>query len=379
MRAALLILAVSLGVASFGSGFVPLRPPEPLRIGGGEIHDVAYSPDGELLALAAQYGVWLLDGETFAELACLPARETPAQVLAFSPDGKVLAVGTGDGRVDLWDPWTREHLAALSHGAEVTALAFSPAGALLASGGAQGKVRIWDVRGQSLLSEFAAHEGEVVSLDFSPDGEELLSGGADGVAKVWDPEGKLLHALHHSGAVRALFWESWRAITAGGDGKILLWDLFTERTFRTLTHGGAVQGIGWAGGRLVSWGSDGRILRWDLETGDSELVVRLEEGVRKVSFAPDSAELVCLDSVGRPVHWPRRPESTLPLELAVSLLRILKGHTDLVYSVAFSPNGKLLASGSRDDTVKLWDVTTKKCIKTLKRHSSDVSKWAKTW
>jgi len=61
------------------------------------------------------------------------------------------------------------------------------------------------VRGQSLLSEFAAHEGEVVSLDFSPDGKELLSGGADGTAKVWDLEGKLLHTLHHSGAVRALF------------------------------------------------------------------------------------------------------------------------------------------------------------------------------
>jgi len=136
MRAALLIVAVSLGMASFGSGSVP--PPGPLRIGGGEIHDVAYSPDGELLAVAAPYGVWLLDGKTFAELACLSARETPAQVLAFLPDGKLLAVGTGDGRVDLWDPWVREHLAALPHGAEVTALAFSPDGALLASGGAQG-------------------------------------------------------------------------------------------------------------------------------------------------------------------------------------------------------------------------------------------------
>jgi len=108
MRAAFLILAVSLGMASFGSGFVPLRPPEPLRIGGGEIHDVAYSPDGELLALAAQYGVWLLRAADFAELGRPGVRESPALVLAFSSVRRLFAMSTEGGKADLKDFYTTD-------------------------------------------------------------------------------------------------------------------------------------------------------------------------------------------------------------------------------------------------------------------------------
>ena len=107
-----------------------------LRLGKGSIHDMAYSPDGTLLAVASSIGIWLYDTATYDEVALLTGHTDYVYSVAFSPDGKTLASGSWDATIRLWDVATGDTLNTLTgHTHWVNSVAFSPDGKTLASGG----------------------------------------------------------------------------------------------------------------------------------------------------------------------------------------------------------------------------------------------------
>ena len=105
---------------------------------------IAYSPDGELLAVASSIGIWIYDSDTGATLDLLTA-STSVSTVVFSPDGNTIASGSwDDGIVQLWDVGTGQLMATLTGQTYGTyRVAFSPDGAMLASGGADGTVLLW--------------------------------------------------------------------------------------------------------------------------------------------------------------------------------------------------------------------------------------------
>ena len=149
------------------------------RIGKGDINDIKFSPDGNLVAVAGSIGVWLYNAETGAEVALLTGHTQSVLSVAFSPDSKTLASGSWDTTIRLWDVETGHHKLSLTqHTHGIWAVVFSPDGNTLASS-SYGSVRLWDVETGQHKALLKAQTGRAKALAFSPDSRVLANSGQE--------------------------------------------------------------------------------------------------------------------------------------------------------------------------------------------------------
>ncbi len=369
-----------------------------VRLGKGRIRDFAFSPDGEVLAVGTDAGIWLYDAATYRELALLPAR--PARDLAFSPDGTTLAsCGSHKDKVRLWDVETGHQIVALEVTAEsvafspdgstlasastgielwdvetatlraaiseaglwgIRSVAFSPDGKTLAGGLHDHTVRLWDVETAAGTEIFRGHGAEVWDVSFSPDGGTVASASLDHTIKLWDVVTGAVTTLEgHERWVVSLDFSPDGSTLASGSYDVRLWDLST----------GHATTIAAGSGGLVAFSPDGRALAsgfvgnasvalWDLARRSAVTIAEGHFGgaSRSVALAPDGKTLAAVMGFDEVHLW--------DLGTATNTA-ILEGHTGRLNSVVFSPDGATLASASSDRTVKLWDVATAAEITTL--------------
>ncbi len=212
---------------------------------GTQLHSLAFSPDGKILASEGRGAVIKLwDVVTGQELKSFEGHKADIYSLAFSPDGKTLASGSIDKTIRLWDVVTGHELKMLaSHIEGVTSVTFNPDGETLASGSFDRTIRLWDVAtGQELLM-MLGHSEQVNSLTYSPDGQLLASAGED--IKIWQVEtGKIIKTLRRFNRPIGLA----KSILAGHEAKVF--DI-------TFSPDGEV---------LVSGDTHGIIKLWDTKT-----------------------------------------------------------------------------------------------------------------
>jgi hypothetical protein len=265
-----------------------------------------------------------------------------------------------------------------AHAGRVSCVAFSPDGALLASGGADQTVRLGDRATGRRVRPLAGHKGAVRGVAFSPDGTLLASGGADRTVRLWDPAtGKHVRTLAgHKRAVRGVaFSPDARWLASGGaDQTVRLWDPATGEHLRTLAgHTSGVDAVAFSpdGQWLASGGYDMTVRLRDPADRRRGIILighyggsgwvgrRFFSGVTCVAFSPDGRWLA---SGGA--------DKTVQLrDPATGEHRRTLADTGAVRGVAFSPDGMLLASGGRgDSTVRLWDPATGEHLRTLAGH-----------
>ncbi len=196
---------------------------------------VAFSPDGNTLAYSGDdpTRVILRDMQTKQQRELpegMPGHEKRICDVAFSPDGTLLASGSVDGEIILWDWQSGKMIRQFSgHTWHVNSVAFSPDGKLLASASFDKTVRIWSVESGEQERTFRGHTGALRQVAFSPDGRVVVSGGQDRVVKVWALEtGEHTTLTGHADEVRALVFlpgNSEILMSAGRDRTIRFWNL----------------------------------------------------------------------------------------------------------------------------------------------------------
>ncbi len=306
------------------------------RLGKGKIVDMAYSPDGTRLAVATSIGIWIYDSQTGREVDILQGHTREITGIAYAPDGRTLASSSAgedylilaDDTLILWDTVSGTRKATLP-GSGAYSIAFSPDGKTIATGGSE-YVQLWDAVSGEPTASFQTESGGIVieNLAFSPDG---------------------------------------KTIATGETADIRLWDVATAAHKATLQgHTNSVMSLSFSpdGSTLASGSRDYTIRLWDTTTGTHKATLggpQRPYAPRNVAFSPDGSTLA---QVGyRDVLLWDVPSG--------EVRRTLTGHTSWIKALAFSPDGKTIATASGE--IRLWDVVSGKQKKSFGNHMEPVT------
>jgi WD40 repeat protein len=364
------------------------------------ISEIAFSPNGELLVTGTSWGRAQLWETSTSKPRGFPMQHgRPGQhdihiaAVAFSPDSKLLATASWDDTARLWDTATGEPRGVLLHQEDVWDVAFSPDGKLVATASFDNTAQLWDAATGKPHGPPLRHEGNVLGVAFSPDGKLLATGSSDTTARLWDTDTGQPHGLplRHQGQVRSVVFsrDGTRLATASADHTARLWKVTAGATDpEPLHHQDRVWTVAFSpdGKRLATGSEDGTAWLWDLATrkrlADSWQEPSILAALATCTMGLTASQLgqgplpavsaLCPGNTGHPhqiLSVAFSPDGKLLALIAAPHIQFLDTATwqssgeplahDGVRAFAFSPDGKLLASGGTDRTARLWEVATR--------------------
>ncbi|MBF2000671.1 MAG: NACHT domain-containing protein [Synechococcales cyanobacterium M58_A2018_015] len=376
-----------------------LTTEEPIRVFQGHqsmVLAVTFSPDGSLLGSGSDdQTIKLWEVDTGRCLKTLRGYNNWVWSLAANSDGTQLASGHEDHLIRLWDTQTGRCTQLLQgHSGRIWSVAYRPGGGILASGSDDQTIKFWQLGSPQTpphaigrcLKTLRGQTGVVRLVVFSPDGQILASNSGDQVVKLWDVgfldgnvdpsrlgrvsagregewvSGQFVSVLPVQSRVFSIAFspDSQQVATGGNDQTIRLWDVQTGTCLRILTgHSKPVESVAFhPQGILLASASDDETVRlWDPVAGKCLEVLSANLGrVLAVAFSPDGSVLAGCGTQQTVALWNVKTRTCLG---------ILSGHSKSVQTLAFL-SSTVLASGSEDETLRLWDLTQQRCLKILR-------------
>jgi WD40 repeat protein len=263
-----------------------------------------------------------------------------------------ISVGVVDNSLQVWDAASGVPLGRpmLGHENEIQTVVFSPDGRFIASGGLDNTVRLWDAASYQPIGEpLRGHTDKVNGLAFTPDGRGLISTGDDSAILRWDVQRRqlLAPAIRHEGSIwrPVVDGTGTRLATVGSRGDVRVWKLPTGEPLAAIGVSASVVALSPNGKQLAAADHDGRLHVLDIETGKPVRPPWEARGVSSISFSPDG-RLIASGSVRTVRLW--RLDSEGPVA-------VLEGHLSDVNRVTFSADGRQVLS-SDGETLVTWNV-----------------------
>jgi eukaryotic-like serine/threonine-protein kinase len=396
-----------------------------------EVIEVAWSPDGKRIAASGfePNTITIWDTET-GEIQGTLKGSGFIYHLAWNPESTRLLSGGRGGPLKVWDPIGRRELLSLEHNGPVIWAAWSPDGREIATGIRGHTITLWDATSGKKLRELRGHSANIRSVVWSPDGERLASGDRAGIVKIWDAHeeqetltvaedavrgdcriffspvdrqlayysvdgsikicdattGKQIHTLRGPGFYGPFWSPNGKHLAcSGADDSIAIYDTETGKQIQTWTdesdRGQPL--IGLSARPFLAWHPDGRQLAsvsvingtvkiWDALTGkELSSFDPCSPGASQyhwtVAWSPDGERLATGDANGVIEIWDRAGWRKLHSIRAY-------GHNHTVSFLAFSPDGRYLATGgdSFEPIVKVWDTFTARAVRSIKGHTGSI-------
>ena len=330
------------------------------------VFSVAFSPDGKKLASVSWDGVKLWEVETGDNITTLQGHIRTVDSVAFSPDGLTLASHMVGG-IQMWEVGTGQHITTLAETSNfVTCFAYSPDGTRLATGSADARnaehtVKLWDIETGQSLATLRGHTNVVISVAYSRDGTLLASGSKDKTVKVWAVStGENIATLqgHEKTVFSVAFSPDGTKLASGSeDTSIRLWEVPAGKALYTLggVNSPQVPVVVLPATRPGEEVSE--VQMNDAVDIEPEIIREL---VFSVAFSPDGTKLASAAWDGVKL-W--------DVGAGQYLTTLASEPESSSFSVAFSPDGTKLACGSWEDRVELWDISAQKHIASFPGHT----------
>jgi WD40 repeat protein/nucleoside phosphorylase len=374
---------------------------------GEPVYTIAFNKYSKFFLTGSEDGiVRLWNVEDWQEkLAFENAHDGYITAFAWSHDSTKFASGGDDRKVKIWSVDTQQHQIQVlfilnEHEQRIRTLAWSSDGTRVASGSRDQTIKIWDVQSGDCLLTLTGHQGTVRSLAWSPDDRKILSGSIDKTIKVWDSSnGECLRTLvGHEDWVRSVDWhkDGQRVISSSDDTTIRVWNILSGFCEKKLSgHRDVVRTIAWSPDfqKILSGSDDTTLKIWDFDKGEClSTCYGHRDSIRYVAWSDDNNHIFS-SSEDKTISMWNASSGTCDFTLydAWNSLDISIIPTDALYpepiephnftvfgdnatvkSVAWSPDGKKVVTGSRDKTIKVWDALSGECLAVLSGHGSTV-------
>ncbi len=405
------------------------QPQEKIKVAHhGRIECVAISANGERLVSGSNGGaslgndfeliVW--DKKNGKLLHQLRGHSSKVYCVAVSPDGTRAITGSGhlasnisDYSLMVWDIVKGKLIKTLrGHDYTVTCVGFTPDGQRAVSGSMDGTLRVWDIESGKVLKTLKEQSEDGNWLTLSPNSKFAISSGGKGLLKLWDIKNeKILKSLSYSGHsgkhdTVAMTPDGSLVIYQKKKNEILVWEKSSTRrpwslvtksseiNFVMVTPDGRHAIIDCDDKRFNKAGEKNSILEvWNLNSRKLMTTYPLDDPTSHIALGENgqsvivgsgqiahSLTLLILKenkTVSKPTTPKTEPTKPVPPDTSTKLKPFylagtIDGHSDIVRSIAISPDGTKIVSGSNDHMVKLWNIATRSMYRTFTRHTENV-------
>jgi WD40 repeat protein len=374
------------------------------RLGDGSVNDVAWSPDGKVLALPGSVGVWLYNADDLSQpIDMIPNESGSMQTVQFLPDSQHLLIRDFYS-VRLWDMGTRTLTTVPFSMDNYAGFDISPGGRLVAAGDYQGNLRIYDLQTGEVKTQWTLNYvyTPMTEVTFSPDSTRLaFTGSQMPVLMLQDPTGQWDHfegepsvfkpaTQFEAGTWSVHFNRDGSLLTARVGADIYLWDTATAEVVKVLNTAppvedqptpvplppgsnpyGAVSGGGGGGGskggngdltfspdgkRLVT--TDVAVQMWDIATGERRTILAAQPNsyISAIAFNADWTQLAQVDPANSVVR-------ILDVETGAEITRLDQYSIRNIVDVDFNADASRLAAYTDDSLIHVWDISDLSAIK----------------
>jgi WD40 repeat protein len=342
-----------------------------------DISVVALSSDGRLMVSGSWNATLCIWDTTTEQVLGDPLSENTYGIsaVAFSPSGKYIVAASLDKLICIWDVQKHELVKKIStsHAEPISSILFSPDDQHILSGSLDHTLCSWKISSGQMIGQLIT-ASPVTSIAISRDGQLIASGSTDKQVSVWNAvtQALILKLSEHSDSINAMeFIGNQHLISSSSDHTVHIWDLITETSakWRDVGYNGSSDGIMHpqkitpvvvSSDNLFVASASWNDVYCSKVVGNSITHTSLKghKGqVTAVAFSPDQAYIVSGSKDNTVCIWKvqSRKQSANPMV----------GHRDEITSVGYSHNNEIVASGSRDKTIRIWNGKTGSFIKQL--------------